>query len=102
MHANFMGEENSIGEEFLVANHYEKFTCESQISNDERLQICIPNKGFFTYLSIPYLDISATQIRNLWAGQKCLKGLVSESVQNLIEQHSSTLKKYWSTGLKQD
>ena len=85
----------NIDSDFLMANHYEKFTHESQISDEERLQICIPNKGFCTYLHIPHLDISATKIRKLWAEQKCIKGLVAEPVQNLIEQHTPTLKKYW-------
>lgn len=92
-------DDNPSGNSLIIADHYKKFTPNSQeerqINKVEKLQIAIPDKGFCTYLHIPHIDISATQIRRLWAQKKCLSGLIPESVQNLLGEHADTLKKYW-------
>ena len=79
----------------VLKDCYEKFSTKSKVSKAEKLHIAIPNKGFCTYLHIPHIDISATQIRRLWAQQKNISGLMPESVQKILEQHENILKKYW-------
>ena len=79
----------------IITAHYEKFSPTSNINNTEKLHIAIPNKGFCTYLHIPHIDISATQIRRLWTQKQNLSGLMPESVQQKLAQHTSVLAKYW-------
>lgn len=79
----------------IIPKSYDKFSHKSKVTKAEQLHIAIPNKGFCTYLHIPHIDISATQIRNLWTQKKCLSGLMPESVQKLLAKHTSILEKYW-------
>ncbi len=65
------------------------------LSQVKKLHIAVENLGFCTYLDIPFLDITATQIRKLWNEKKCLSGLIPAQSLEILEENTDLLKKYW-------
>ncbi len=60
-----------------------------------KLHIAIPFLGFCTYLDIPFLDITATSIRNLWKNNQCIQGLLPQSSLEFINKNKEILKDFW-------
>lgn len=77
-------------------HHMKVLPCQQKHPLNHALTISIPNMGHCTFLSIPHIHIAATQIRQLWQQQKCLSGIVPESVLALLQEKEEILKKYWT------
>lgn len=63
----------------------------------ERVDLLLPHNQRCTYLHVPLLNITATQIRALWREEKALNGIVPEAVNSFIQNNGKKLKPYWST-----
>ena len=94
--SQYLAEKNAKHMASIIKECYHIFSEKSNISKAEQLQIAIPNIGFCTYLHIPHIDISATQIRELWSEKKCLAGLMPPQEQDFLSNNHAILEQYWS------
>lgn len=66
------------------------------LAAQKKAKLFISNAEACTFINIPILNIDATTIRKLWHDKRSLKGLVHDSVIELLKQHSDTVQKYWN------
>lgn len=73
------------GPEALYAN----LSTSSATPAPERIRSCV-------FLSLPHLDISASQVRFLWSSGRSVRYLVPDPVQRLMHVHQTELRRVWT------
>lgn len=57
--------------------------------------MALPGGGLAHFLPLPWLDVSASRIRELWLAGRNVNHLMPEAALNLLEKHRQDIAAYW-------